>query len=79
MRQPNPEDSTRRHQDLVEALCSGDPGVAAGAVRQHIAVGMEHSLEVLQPYFKLRKATGRTFHRSDRKLKQPRSDLSKMN
>ena len=26
---------------------------------------MDHSMEVLQPYFKLRKATGRTFHRSD--------------
>jgi len=25
-------------------------------------------MEVLQPYFKLRKVTGRTFHRSDKKL-----------
>jgi hypothetical protein len=40
---------------------------------------MEHSLEVLQPYFKLRKATGRTFHRSDRKLKQRPPDLPRMN
>jgi DNA-binding GntR family transcriptional regulator len=77
MRQPNSDDATRRHQDLVDALCSGDAGIAAEAVRQHIAVGMEHSLEVLQPYFKLRKATGRTFHRSDRKLTQRASE--KMN
>jgi DNA-binding GntR family transcriptional regulator len=68
MRQPNPNDPTSRHRELVQALCSGDAAVAADAVRQHIAVGMEHSLEILQPYFKLRKATGRTFHRSERKL-----------
>jgi DNA-binding GntR family transcriptional regulator len=70
MRQPQPDDSTTRHQDLLAALCSGDAARAAEAVRHHIAVGMEHSLQVLQPYFKLRKATGRTFYRSDRKLKQ---------
>jgi DNA-binding GntR family transcriptional regulator len=70
MRQPQPNDSRTRHQDLIAALCSGDATRAAEAVRQHIAVGMEHSLEVLQPYFRLRKATGRTFHRSDRKLRQ---------
>jgi DNA-binding GntR family transcriptional regulator len=70
MRQPQPDDSPSRHQDLVEALCSGDAARAAEAVRHHIAVGMERSLQVLQPYFKLRKATGRTFYRSDRKLKQ---------
>jgi DNA-binding GntR family transcriptional regulator len=69
-RQPSPADSTTRHQDLVAALCGGDPALAAEAVRHHIAVGMEHSLEVLQPYFKLRKATGRTFHRSERTLKR---------
>ena len=79
MRQPNAEDSPRRHQDLIDALCSGDPAIAADAVRQHIAVGMEHSLEILQPYFKLRKATGRTFHRSERKLKQRQPDPSTMN
>ena len=32
-------------------------------------------MEVLQPYFKLRKATGRTFHRSDKKRQGP-LDLS---
>jgi DNA-binding GntR family transcriptional regulator len=78
MRQPSPTDSTTRHQDLVQVLCDGDPAAAAEAVRQHLAVGMERSLEILQPYFKLRKATGRTFHRSERKLKQ-RSDLSSLN
>jgi DNA-binding GntR family transcriptional regulator len=70
MRQPQPGDSPTRHTELVEAICSTDPGRAADAVRQHIAVSMERSLSVLEPYFRLRKATGRTFYRSDRKLKQ---------
>jgi DNA-binding GntR family transcriptional regulator len=72
MREPKPTEPRTRHQDLVAALCSGDPAAAAEAVRVHIAVGMEHSLEVLQPYFKLRKATGRTFHRSDRMQRRQR-------
>jgi DNA-binding GntR family transcriptional regulator len=78
MRQPKPEDSTTRHQDLVEAVCGSDTALAAEAIRQHIAEGMERSLEVLQPYFKLRKATGRTFHRSDRKLRQRPLDLTQL-
>jgi DNA-binding GntR family transcriptional regulator len=76
MRQPKPEDSPTRHQDLAEAVCSGDPNRAAEEVRHHLNVAMEKSLEVLQPYFKLRKATGRTFHRSDKKLRQGPLDLS---
>jgi DNA-binding GntR family transcriptional regulator len=68
MRQPRADDPKTRHQDLAEALCSGDASRAADAVRAHIAVGMERALEVLQPYFTLRKATGRTFYRSARKL-----------
>jgi DNA-binding GntR family transcriptional regulator len=78
MRQSKPEDSRTRHQDLVEAVCSGEALRGAEAVRQHIAVGMERSLEVLQPYFKLRKATGRTFYRSARKRRQGPLDLSQL-
>ena len=78
MRQSKPDDSRTRHQDLIEAICSGDPLRGADAVRQHIAVGMERSLEVLQPYFKLRKATGRTFYRSDRKLRTRPHALSNL-
>jgi len=78
MRRPKPDDSRTRHQDLIAAVCGNDPTAAADAVREHLAVGMEHSLEVLQPYFKLRKATGRTFYRSDRQLKQRPLDLSQL-
>jgi DNA-binding GntR family transcriptional regulator len=75
MRKPEPGDSPTRHQELADALCSGDPNRAADEVRRHLVVAMEHSMEVLQPYFKLRKATGRTFHRSDKRLRQGPPDL----
>jgi DNA-binding GntR family transcriptional regulator len=78
IRRPKPDDSATRHQELAEAVCSGDPNRAAEEVRRHLAVGMEHSMEVLQPYFRLRKATGRTFHRSDKKLRQGPLDLSQL-
>jgi hypothetical protein len=45
-------------------------------VRRHLAVAVNHAMEVLQPYFRLRKATGRTFHRSDKRLRQGPLDLS---
>jgi DNA-binding GntR family transcriptional regulator len=77
IRKPQPGDSPTRHQELAEAVAS-DPNRAADEVRRHLAVGMERSIEVLQPYFKLRKATGRTFHRSDKRLRQGPLDLSQL-
>jgi len=71
LRQPTAEDSATRHQELADAVCSGDPMRAADEVRHHLAVAMEHAMEVLQPYFKLRTVTGRTFHRSDGKVPLP--------
>ena len=79
MRTPKAGDSPTRHQELADALCSGDPARAADEVRRHLEFGMEHAMEVLQPYFKLRKATGRTFYRSDRRLRQGPLDLSQLN
>jgi DNA-binding GntR family transcriptional regulator len=77
IRKPQPNDSLTRHQELAEAVC-GDTARAADEVRRHLAVSLERSMEVLQPYFKLRKATGRTFHRSDKKLRQGPLDLSQL-
>jgi len=79
MRTPKAGDSPTRHQELADALCGGDPMRAADEVRRHLEFGMEHAMEVLQPYFKLRKATGRTFYRSDRRLRQGPLDLSQLN
>jgi DNA-binding GntR family transcriptional regulator len=70
MRRRTPLGPTQRHQDLADALASGDVAVAADAMRSHIASGMQHVMEVLEPYFRLRKANGRTFYRSERKVKQ---------
>lgn len=67
LRQAAPTDPPRRHQELVEALSKGRPEVAAEAMREHIAVGLERTLEVLQPYFKIRKRASATFFRSERK------------
>ncbi len=52
MRKPSPDDSPRRHQDLVEEILGGDPMRIACAVREHLAVGRRHTLELLEPYFK---------------------------
>jgi len=78
LRSPQPDDPPGRHQELAEAVCSGDPVRAADEVRRHLAVAMERSMEVLQPYFKLRKATGRTFHRSDKRLRPGPLDLARL-
>ena len=69
-RQPSRDDPPRRHQQLVEALVTGTQAEAAEAIRQHIAVGMQHTLEQLQPYFQLRTANGETFFRSEKKRQQ---------
>jgi DNA-binding GntR family transcriptional regulator len=65
--QPSSEAPKRRHQDLLEILGHGDLDEAAEAMRAHIAFGLRHTLEVLQPYFRMRKASGKTFFRSERK------------
>jgi len=61
--QPSGEDCTTRHQELMEAIASRDVMVAADAMRQHIAVGYERSMGVLEPYFQLKEASGRKFRR----------------
>ena len=71
MRKPSPDDSPRRHQDLVEGILDGDPMRTADAVRVHLAVGRQRTLEVLEPYFRMRNVAGRRFSRSDKNLQQP--------
>ena len=67
MRRPVPTDAPHRHEQLVQALASGNPDRAAEAMRAHVAVGLEHTLEVLEPYFRIRRAHRETFVRSERK------------
>jgi DNA-binding GntR family transcriptional regulator len=67
LRQAAPGDPPRRHQDLIEALAKGPAEAAAAAMREHNAVAMERTLEVLKPYFRIRQSSRRTFFRSERK------------
>lgn len=62
--------AVRRHQDLVEVLVSGAPDEAAVAMREHVHRGMENTLARLKPYFRIRKAFGRTYFRSEKRQKQ---------
>jgi DNA-binding GntR family transcriptional regulator len=67
LRHPAPSDAPRRHEQLVDALASGDADRAAAAVREHVAVGLHRTLEVLEPYFRMRRDHRETFVRSERK------------
>jgi DNA-binding GntR family transcriptional regulator len=69
LRRPSPGDAPRRHQELIDALAKGPADAAAEAMREHNAVAMERTLEVLEPYFKMRQSSRRTFYRSERKRK----------
>jgi DNA-binding GntR family transcriptional regulator len=70
MREPSPDDAPARHEALIAVLAQGEPREAAEAMRDHIAVGRQHTLEVLEPYFQLRKARGETFFRSEKRQKE---------
>lgn len=59
MRKPSPDDLPRRHQDLVAEILDGDHGRIVDAVREHLDVGKRHTLELLEPYFRLH-TTGRS-------------------
>lgn len=66
IRRPSPDDSPACHRQLVEALSSGDPAVAGDAVRRHVALGLERTMEALEPYFRLSTMTRRPFRRKRR-------------
>ena len=67
LRKPLPQDQPFRHRSLANVLVDGTPEEAADAMRQHIASGLEHTLDVLTPYFRMRKDHGETFFRSAKK------------
>ena len=67
LRHPSPSDAPGRHQELLDALSSGDGDRAAAATREHVTVGLARTLEVLEPYFRMRPAHRQTFVRSEKK------------
>src|SRR5437773_3347291 len=78
-RPPSAENPPRRHQDLVDVLVTGDVATVAEAMRQHVNLSLENTMERLKPYFRLRKAYGKTFFRSDKRQKLELVDLSVVN
>src|SRR5438128_8553180 len=73
------EPPPRRHQDLVDILVAGDPDAAGEAMRQHVARSFKNAMERLKPYFRLRKAYGKTFFRSEKRQKKQLIDASALN
>ena len=78
-RESSGEPSPRRHQSLVGVLITGTPEEAADAMRQHIHMGMENTLARMKPYFKIRKAFGKTYFRSEKRQRQQLIDPSALN
>ena len=62
-------EATRRHQELVDAILRGSEPAIIAAVRDHLAVGRRHTLEVLEPYFRVHAAPGRHFTRTTAPLR----------
>lgn len=58
--------ATRRHRDLAKALVMSTPDEAAAVMREHVRYSEREALERLKPYFRIKRAHGRTFFRSER-------------
>jgi DNA-binding GntR family transcriptional regulator len=68
-----------RHERLVEILITGQPDDAAEAMRLHVNRGMQNAMDRLKPFFRIRKAFGRTYFRSEKRQKQQLIDPSAWN
>ena len=64
VRAPSPEFPPQRHQDLIRVLACGQPGIAAEAMREHIRLSMQNTIQRLEPYFHLRQKYAGTFSRT---------------
>jgi len=78
-REGSDQTPARGHQDLVEVLISGGPEAAAEAMRSHVNHGMQNTMERLKPFFRIRKAFGRTYFRSEKRQKRQLIDPSAWN
>jgi DNA-binding GntR family transcriptional regulator len=65
---PRPEapQVTYRHRDLAKALVTATPDDAAAMMLEHVRYSEREALERLKPYFRIKRAQGRTFFRSER-------------
>ncbi len=78
-RPPSDEHPPKGHQDLADILTGENPERAAEAMRAHVNRGMENTMKRLKPYFRIRKAYGKTFFRSEKRQKQQIIDPSTLN
>ena len=78
-REPSEQTSPRGHQDLVQVLIAGTPEAAAEAMRQHVNCGLEKTMSRMKPYFRIRKAYGKTYFRSEKRQSQQLTDPSALN
>jgi DNA-binding GntR family transcriptional regulator len=62
---PN-EPPRRTHQDLMNALCCGDPDLASDAMRRHIRSSMDRAMELLRPWFEMHQAKTTKYARAAR-------------
>ena len=58
--------ATHRHRDLAKAMTTSTPDEAAAFMREHVRYSEREAIERLKPYFRIKKAHGRTFFRSER-------------
>jgi DNA-binding GntR family transcriptional regulator len=78
-REPSDEALPRQHQSLVEVLITGTPEQAAEAMRKHVNCGLENTMLRMKPYFRIRKAHGKTYFRSEKRQNQHLIDPSALN
>ena len=78
-REDSEQSTMRRHQELAEVLIVARPDEAAEAMRAHVNRGMNNTMERLKPFFRIRKAFGRTYFRSEKRQKQQLIDPSAWN
>jgi DNA-binding GntR family transcriptional regulator len=58
---------SHRHQDLIEALVTGDRARAAEAMIDHVNHALKNTLQRLEPYFQMGQVNGKTYVRSSKK------------
>jgi DNA-binding GntR family transcriptional regulator len=78
-REPPDEAPPQTHQRLADVLITGKPEEAAEAMRQHVNRGMENTMSRMKPYFRIRKACGKTYFRSEKRQKQQLINPSALN
>jgi DNA-binding GntR family transcriptional regulator len=69
-RQTSDAGPARLHQELIQVLICGKPEEASEAMRAHVHRGMENTMTRLKPYFRIRKAYGSTYYRSEKRQKR---------